>query len=259
MTSRAEGKESLPIFLLLYLFGAAGGALFYSLVLRGRIEVKGLENVFRIKSGSLILCNHPSILEPFLIGFLFALRYLRHPCAHRPWSTPDVANFYEKWWYWLLRWISIPITRSGSATANRETLHQMLRIAKGGRGNLVLFVEAGRTCTAEKKGEAIYSDKGNALGDINSSVGNLATRFGCLIPIWIKGADRILPNTEGLDRDFKRSWVLLRHYLMALVRLHLSRDRVVIKVGKPFSIPRGTSGEEAASIISQTLLNLADQ
>jgi len=270
MRSKAGPKirviETVSFFMFLYPLGVIGGIIFWLFVLSGKIEIKNRERIFRIKSGSLLVSNHPSLLEPLINTFLLFPRYWRHPFAYRPWSTPDSKNFYNRWWFRPFRQASIPINRGDKGThRERLALIKMLWIIKEGKGIIIAFLEGTRTFNAVRARKAVYSRTGKALGLIRGEIGILAafTTFQ-IAPVWVNGVEKIFPNTAETEKAFGgKDWYLLLyliyHYLVAFMGILSSKNKIIINIGEPFIVPRGTSGQETSQRITQALLELADQ
>jgi 1-acyl-sn-glycerol-3-phosphate acyltransferase len=258
--------DNVSFFIFLYPLGLFGGIIFWLLVRLGKIEIKNRERISQIDSGSLLVSNHPSLLEPLIIAFLLFPLYRRHPFAYRPWSTPDSKNFYNRWWFRPFRKVSIPINRGDEGThRERLALLRMLQIIKKGKGIIIAFLEGTRTFKSIEAGRVIYSKRGKALGFIKREIGILAafTTFQ-ITPVWVNGVEKIFPNTAETEKAFgRKDWYLLLHllyhYLVAFMGILSSKNKIIINVGEPFIVPRGTSGQETSQRITQALLELADQ
>lgn len=270
MRSKAGAKtkiiDNISFFIFLYPLGLIGGIVFWLLVLSRKIKIKNRERIFQINSGSFLVPNHPSLLDPLIIVFLLFPRYLRHPFAYRPLSTPDIMNFYNRWWFRPFRQVSIPINRGDEGThRDRLVLLKMLHIIKRKKGIIIAFLEGTRTFKSIKARRAVYSTNGKALGLIKGEIGILAafTTFQ-IAPVWVAGVEEIFPNNAETEEAFeKKDWYLLRHllycYLVAFMRILSSKNKIIINIGEPFIVPRGTSGEGISQKITQALLELADQ
>jgi 1-acyl-sn-glycerol-3-phosphate acyltransferase len=107
---------------------------------------------------------------------------------------------------------------------------------KGGR--VLIFPEGGRTFKAVKRGR-LESPGGKEIGTLKNGAGWLAMKTGArILPVWLDGTDRILPNNRF---PFPRLW---RH--------------ATIKIGTPIEA-NGHKREEITAEIARALLSLADE
>ena len=101
--------DALLIILVAYTAGLFLGVMFLVLRLLRRIKVVHSEHLPHWQKNMLIVSNHPSLIETVLIPNLFFGEYLLHPAQFLPVNTPDKKNFYDPWWVFWLRPVSIPI------------------------------------------------------------------------------------------------------------------------------------------------------
>jgi len=248
-------------FWIIYIFGVVFGFIFARLVHRGSIIVKNYNSISQVESGSIIACNHPSLLEPFLVVCLFLMKYVLHPIKFRPWITPDKRNFYDRWWF-RFKTVSIAIDRTKPSML---ALRKMLSILRERMGLLFIHIEGTRTFKAVSKGNAIYGKRG-VLGEPRIQIGWLAVKSGApIVPVWFdKTIEQIFPNTEKTERllekgGFPLFWYFLSGFLSAFFVLLLKKKQIVINIGVPFTISENTSPENAVHVIAEALLALADQ
>jgi len=219
----------------------------------------------------IIVSNHPSLLEPVILP-LMGFPWMNFPWVFSPlwgrikpslsWarqfrkeffltkklipvSVPDKRNYYDKAYYGLIRGLNIPVKRDGTA-ADRVSTVLALKEVLGQGGRIILFPEGGRTYKAKRK---MRSQKGNELGVLKEGAALLALQTGAkIVPIWVKGTDKFLPNGKFLLPYF---W-----------------HRITINVGNPFILDRSTflnlrSSREirkaATSRIAVALLETADE
>ena len=234
------------VFMILYLWtvGLAGGLLFWFLVVLGRVRIEGytLKKFLQfIKSpgGKIVIYNHPSLTEPALLPFLFFPWYLFFPSAI-PYSTPDKKNYYDKWWFFLFRPVSIPIVRKGKGRL--RSFKDFLSIVREKRKTIILAPEGGRTCRgtefkALEDGKIITVERDDCQQD-----GPRIRRFqrGVLfllrqakttfLPVWTVGGDKVMPNKASFSET-------LQLFLSETLRLPLprlwKRIRIEIKIGNP--------------------------
>ncbi len=227
--------NGLIIVLVLYPLGMILGITFTLLRLLGRIEIRNRHHFPPRQKNMIVVANHPSFLEPVLLPVLFFSEYLRNPFL-LPWSTPDIGLVRSIILFWLGP-RAIPVDRSESATPSRvKSFRRMIKILKED-GRIILFSEGGRTF---KQKEWLVSGKGKKLGKISEGVAFLALKSNSLVlPVWIDGAEDVLPNNKF---PWPRFW----------------RGKVVIKIGQPLRFVNITS-HGATKKLSQILLDLADE
>lgn len=218
------------------------GILFHLFRLCKRIRVLHSERFPRWERKIILVSNHPSLLEPFLLPALFFREYLFHPLRYGPWSTPDRKNFYDRWYWFWIRARSIPVDREDEREGLRS-FFQMKEIVKSG-GIVILFPEGGRTFKGEN---FLYSQGGKRIRIFKDGLGWLVLKTGALVlPVWVEGTDEVLPNDP--DKLFTR----LRF-----------GDRIIItiKIGQPLRLQGlpAVKREQATQMIANALLKLADE
>ncbi len=228
-------------WLLTYPSGIIGGSILQLFRLPGLVKIKNRERLPKDLSGCILASNHPSLWEPILLPLsIFFWKYLFHPTKYAPWSVADKENYFQKW-----RWIYF-VVKSRLLAVNRkdkreaiEALSEMRRLVQAGK-ILIIFPEGGRT---EKGAEVLTSPKGNRIRPLQNGVGIIAQKrrgdklVPKIIPIWVSGSDKVLPIGKKLPKLWKET---------------------EIKIGKPI-IPNGESVTDLTKIITQQLLNLADE
>lgn len=224
-----------------WLYGVFLGIIFHFLKIFGTIRVLHGERFPHYQRRIILVSNHPSLVDPFVVAALFFPDYLFYPFGLIPWSTPDRKNFYDRWYFFWLRARSVPIDRTAKRTRLRETLLRMKRILDR-RENLILFPEGGRTF----KGECfLYSRTGKRrIRALKKGIGWLVAQTNALVvPIWLEGTERVLPNR--LDKLF----VLPRF-----------GPGIKIKIGRPLRFENSQGkGKEITASIAKALLELADE
>lgn len=228
--------------LLTYLFGIVLGIIFFVLRMIGLIRVLYSKRFPHWQGKILLVSNHPSVLEPFLLPALFFSEYLFCFSKYCPWSTPDENNFLKHgWWYWLIQKM-IPVPR-GDTKGEMKALRRMKEALKKGQ-IIILFPEGGRTSTGEKRGETLLSSpKGNKIRQLKPGVGWLALTIGALVlPVWVKNTDKVVPDWYFAPI---RDW-----------------EKITIKIGKSLRFRRGKQRhtiEQVTQKIADALLELADE
>ena len=231
-------KEKIFLILAVYTFGLLLGLSFCLLRILGRIKITHKERFPKKEKGILVVSNHPSLLEPILLPLLFFGQYIFHPFSFTPWSIPDKANYFDRWYWFWAKITLIPINRNKPREAVKS-LQKIEQILKDGRP-VILFPEGGRT-SSEK--EHFTSKNGKKLRKLKGGVGRLVFRVNPLIlPIWVDGAENVLPNKQGkLYHCFPRLWRIVK-----------------IRIGEPFRCT-GLEKEKITQEITWKLFELADE
>ena len=246
-----------------YVVGPILGIFICLLEAFGRIKFVHFER-FPIWDGKLIIVsNHPSLLEPFilpLMGFpwmnfpwvfssqwtrirlsLSFFRDLRKEFSLQrkliPANVPDRDNFYDPLYFRLFREISVSVDRNGNSHNRIRTIMALKDILDNG-GRILLFPEGTRTFKGVRKA-GFTTPCGKQLGRLKNGAAWLATNTGAkILPVWVEGTDRVLPNEK---LPLPRLW-----------------RRVTIKIGHPFVV-EASNREAATAVITQALLHLADE
>jgi 1-acyl-sn-glycerol-3-phosphate acyltransferase len=177
--------QKLAYLLLLYPIAVIGGSIFLFFRTTGRLTVKGEENLKEENVGTILVPNHPSLLEPVLLPFLYFPKVLWNPFKAVPWNTPDSKNFYKPWYFFWLRALRvIPINRARpNAGDTRNALQKIIDVLKRGE-TVIIFAEGGRT---HKRKNIITSPKGKKLGKLTGGVERIVKECDCrVIPIWVE-------------------------------------------------------------------------
>lgn len=201
-------KEKIVLLILAWTLGIWAGGLLLLLILLGRIGVRGYhwKKFTSRKKGMIVICNHPSLVEPGILPFLFFPWYLVFP-RFAPISTPDERNYYNKLWFTLLRPVCIPIRRNAPPREALGILRKMRGVAEKG-GILILFPEGGRTF----KGDKFISLKNRRIRKFPTGISYLFDGLNCFIlPIWVEGTEKILPNKF----NFSEQWPFFRFWRKA--------------------------------------------
>ena len=260
--------NEIKFLIINFLVAPILGILICLLEAIGRIKFVRFDR-FPIWEGRLIMVsNHPSLLEPIilpLIGFpwmnfpwVFSHLWLRIKFSLSwfkelkkefslskkliPANAPDRQNFYDHPGWKLFQGVNIPVVRKGGAIARYRTVRILKEILEND-GRIIIFPEGTRTFKAKKK-EVVVSSNGKNLGKLQDGAAWLALNTGAkILPIWIEGTDKVLPNKESPVFKF---WHLKIWH------------RIVIKIGDPFCIQSKTR-QEATAEITRALLELADE
>jgi 1-acyl-sn-glycerol-3-phosphate acyltransferase len=237
-----KNANTLVFLFLTYPIGVLLGILFLLLRLLGRIKVIHPERFPRWQKKLIVVSNHPSVLETFLLPFLFFPEYCLRPFTHTPWSTPDKKLFYDRWFLFWARPRLIPINRGDKS----ELAISVVKIKKilDQDGVVILFPEGGRTFKGNK---FVFSKTGKRIRELETGIGWLIRKTGALVvPIWVEGTNRVLPNAPG------RLFVLP----------NLRGGKITIRIGRPLLFQKNSpylTKEEVTQIIASVLIDLADE
>jgi 1-acyl-sn-glycerol-3-phosphate acyltransferase len=166
-----------------------GAILFFGL---SRTEIIGRRNALRARN-TLLLSNHQSLIDSFLIGF--SAYY--GPAIYRPWMAPwnpaAEENFYKNAYqgWWSDQWKCIPVA---PGRRDMRALYRMIRALR--EGTMILFPEGTRT----RNGEV-------GKGRPGAGLVALANRPN-LIPVTVAGMDDVLPIGAAWPRPFQRVTIL---------------------------------------------------
>jgi len=260
---KAKLLGEIRVFLTNYLLSPALGILICILEAFGRIKFHYFERFPIWEEKVVMVSNHPSLLEPFLlplIGFpwmnfpwvfspvwyriKFSLRWFKELQKEFslykkliPANVPDKQNFYDPTFLGIFQGINVPVVRNGGVQGRISTVSALRRILENG-GRVLIFPEGTRTFKTTVKYRAKTAN-GKELGKLKDGAAWLALKTDAkVLPIWVEGTDKVLPNNKF---PFLRFW-----------------HRITIKIGTPFSIQSPTR-QEATSEITQALLELADE
>jgi len=168
-------------------------------------KVEGMEN-FPNESGKIMLVsNHPSMTETFILPGLFFRHYVFRP-KHGPWVLAG-SNLWRSPIYFLPMCVAwgrvITVLRKqkrkersfGRAT---PAFDPAVKVLEDG-GNIFFFPEGGRTWKREKEGKTILFSaiKGRKLAKLRRGVALLASQPGViLVPVWVEWSTRTITVGE---------------------------------------------------------------
>jgi 1-acyl-sn-glycerol-3-phosphate acyltransferase len=166
-----------------------GAILFFGL---SRTEIIGRRNALRTRN-VLLLSNHQSLIDSFLIGF--SAYY--GPAIYRPWLAPwnpaAEENFYKNAYqgWWSDQWKCIPVA---PGRRDMRALYRMIRALRD--GTMILFPEGTRTRNGE-------------VGEGRPGAGLVAlANRPHLIPVTVEGMNDVLPIGAAWPRPFQRVTIL---------------------------------------------------
>lgn len=157
-----------------------------------RTTVIGREHTRVIPSNTLLVSNHQSMIDSFLIGVLaFYPRSWLWPHL-LPWNPAAYENFFRPWWLGILAnlWKCIPV-REGRR--DLVALKRMMEVMP--RGVMTLFPEGTRTRTGE-------------VGSARGGAGMLVLMMrSTVMPVAIDGMQDVLPIGKRFPRIGKRIYI----------------------------------------------------
>jgi 1-acyl-sn-glycerol-3-phosphate acyltransferase len=246
-----------------YIIAPSLGILVCLLEAFGRIKFVHFNRFPIWEEKLIIVSNHPSLLEPFLLPLMgfpwmnfpwvfsplrlrvkFSLRWLKElrkelsrPKRLIPANVPDKGNFYDPLWMRVLQVVNIPVVRNGSTHGRIATISALVEVLENG-GRVLIFPEGTRTYKAVKNPGGVKVN-GQELGKLRDGAAWLALKTNAkILPVWVEGTDRVLPNNK-----------------FPLLRLW---HKVTIRIGDPLAVDGKTRGE-ATTDITNSLLKLAGE
>jgi len=169
-----------------------------------RLKVTGQQNIPQ-DGPFIIVANHSSLLDPVILGVSVRPKVIFVAAAYL---------FEIRWLGYLLRKAdSIPIHRENN-TNNIKSIKQALKILQRG-GVLGIFPEGG-------------VDRQKDDLPIKAGAAYLATRVGVpIVPIKIKGADKVLPRGAKFIRSLNKIEVEIKKPIFC--SRHTNKNKEIIK------------------------------
>lgn len=173
------------------------------LLLTGRLRIRGRENLSKTsRKNRLIISNHPSFLDPLILPFAAFLPIaLFCPWRHFPWQTPN-QQFIKDSHMPFLKWAHTILIETKQAGQVKDPT-AVDRIAQVLRNNTIIMFPEG---TRSSRVKTIYrqTQSGIPIGEPKLGAGRLAYHEqATIIPILIKGADRVMPPTSYFPNFFR--------------------------------------------------------
>lgn len=236
-------KEKLRLYLLVYTIGLLFAVAYFILRIRGDVKIQG--KLPKPNGRSLVVVsNHPSTVETLLLIGLLSRLYLLSPRL-APWSTPTMKHFSRLsgriWNLMQERAILVPEGRAGLVSWFRR----MGEIIGGAEPAItIIFPEGNRTFLTDS---VPVGDSGQRLGPVQPGVATLIARAKVrplVLPIWVEGADRVMPNSREKLVTGWPQW---------------HRGPIVLRIGKPIDFPAYANQTEISQGIFAALSGLAGQ
>lgn len=235
-------KNAFFLFLT-WLFGVILGVICLACRMAGLIKVLHPERFpnLRKEGNVLVVSNHPSLLEPFLLAVVLFFRWFIFSLKYAPWNAADKTNFVKNGlWTWLKeRMVSVP---RGNRAGESGALRRLARILSEAKQSLILFPGGGRESMGEKRGERmLLSPKGRKLRCFKHGAAWLARVTGVpVVLVWVEGTDDLMPDWHFV---WPKKW----------------RGMIRVRVGQTLRFSKDQTIEEITGILEKALLQLADQ
>jgi 1-acyl-sn-glycerol-3-phosphate acyltransferase len=166
-----------------------GSILFFGL---SRTEIIGRRNALRAPN-TLLLSNHQSLIDSFLIGFSAYYGAAIFKPWLIPWNPAAEENFYKNAYqgWWSDQWKCIPVARG---RRDMRAVYRMIRALK--EGTMILFPEGTRSRTGE-------------IGRGRPGAGLVAlANHPRIVPVTIMGMSDVLPIGASWPIPFQRVTIL---------------------------------------------------
>lgn len=249
-------KKTIKLLLVVWTIGLLGGLFFSFLKLIGKVKIQGYEKRKLIPGlrGLILIFNHPSLWEPALLPFLFFPLYLFNS-KFIPISTPDKINYYQKWWFWPIRSVCLPIER-GNPREEIKFLRKAKEILNEG-GIIILAPEGGRTFKGKdfktiRKGKIEITQtplkESKRIRRFKAGISWLIVETkASILPVWTEGGEKVIPNRSFFPSAYE-----------LVPRLWKKEAVTEIKIGEPFSFSSAASKEAIINFLENTLLRLGE-
>lgn len=177
-----NGFKTAVVTVVQWLIFGGGWCIVQLLMLFGRIKVVGLKAALpHVHKGSVVIAaNHPSLVEPFVLGGILFPAFVFH-MRKCPWSIPD-KNFYapRAHWFTVPALKHIPLIR-GDTLSGIAVLKEIVRKLRHG-DNIIIHPEGGRTC----KGSRFAWNSSRRMRVIRSNIASCTiVGRGKILPVWI--------------------------------------------------------------------------
>ena len=244
-------KESigykLRFLLIMYTIALWITMIFFFQRLIGRIKIvhperipKHWQNPELFKNGLIVVSNHVSLIDSFLVSCLFGDQYLVNPFKFTPYNIAEIRNYNKWYWKWaeqVIIWVE-----RGNRQSMEDAFRKSAEIVNSGK-ILVMHPEGGRTSSASKKHLFYSPEKRKKLRHLKKGIGLLIkAKKAPVFFVWIDDSDKVMPNLPGRLYSFPRLW-----------------NKVVITMGEIVRFDSNLSREELTQEVASCLLDLADE
>lgn len=252
--------EKTKKIVVIWTIGLAGKFVLALLILFKRLTLYGYrrEKLSCRDRGLLVLCNHPSLWEPFLLIFLFTSFKCLFSLRDVPYVLVDKENFYDKRWFWLFRPFVIEVDRKKLRRMSR-TSEKLRSVIKEG-GTVILFPEGGRTDNWVRRRGIRYSFSGKYIARFPLGLRKLFSDMDfCILPNWSEGGERVilneaLPSKELVSGEANSFRKKIRRVAAWIPRIW---RKTTITMGEPLS-PRDIPEDKMVGWLEDALLSAAD-
>ena len=228
------------ILAVIYPFGVLIAALLAILCVMRFVRIKRWNKFPKLLSGTIVVANHPSMMDPFLVAAMCFKGYLYNPFKYGPVVVADQNNFYDSWWFFLLRPFMISVKRED--TISEKRLEEMKKVIERG-GTLVVFPEGGRTSSGK---DILTTPKGKKMRRLKPGIGYLILSTGASVfTLGIDGTERFFANNRKGELYFFQRFGF---------------GKIVVKVGDfIFWQGKDLDRKKITSIVEKALLDLVDR
>lgn len=232
------------VFLLIYPIGVFLTIVLLSLLMLRFLRIINWKRFPHYQTGMVVIFNHPSIIDQFIVAMLFFKGFLVNPIKYSPLIVADANNFYNSWYFFWLRRFMISVDR-GNKESEKLAFLRMTKEIKNGR-ILIIAPEGGRTFRGEEV-EFLYSPKGNKIRGFKNGIGLLVRKTKAkMLLLWFEGTDKFFLNSK--DRLFS---------------FRIRNVGFFLKIGEVFYFGeedlRRCSTDQITKKIADRLLALADE
>ncbi len=233
--------ESFLFWTMTYPAGMFMVYVVFDLVRDGLIEIRGWDKFPHGEGGVLLVPNHPSLIEPFIMIALFVRALLINPKKLGPYTIADDNNFVSSPLCWPVKSHLFPIIRKENKSAE-ETAKNVLSIEKAeltlkNGGNVLIFAEGTRSYKAK---EVLTSPAGSRIGKLQGGLAVLVTRSKPkTVPVWV---------------EIKWLWKITIGK-----KMYRFPRKVLVNIGDPIRFDDRARPKAVLGTLETTLLELGDQ
>lgn len=203
----------------------------------GRIRVHGKQNLTNIPyKNRLVLSNHPSLLDPVLLAVIcFMPDALRDPQRCFPWQTPnaDVMEHVRLSIVDATPLVYLKIDKDDKPS-DATGLRKIIRELK--EHPFIMFPEGARThLSAEPRR---FTSSGVPIGHFRNGIGFIVAHTKpWIVPILIKGADKVLPFYVSWWMSLLNIW---RYPIDIIIGTPINSSEVIMEDGENNQVVSGS-------------------
>jgi len=215
--------NNLILVFIIYPIAIILGIIFELLRSLKKIKVNNYKNIPH-KQQLIVVSNHPSLIEPILIPFLFFRSFIFNPFKI-PRIVADKKNYYDPWYFKCIRQLLIIVDRKDK-TKGIKTLKEMIESLKKGK-TIIVFPEGGRTF---KGTEFSYSREGNRIRKIKRGISYLVKTGVPVLPIWIEIKSQ--KNLGKLEAFWIGNWKKIKINIGTIIAFEKNTNNIEEKIEK---------------------------